>query len=70
MNRGFSPEAFGFGVFLATVGAVFLLSNLGVVEAVPLLKKIWPMFLVVWGVAEIAASRAADSENRGGGGDQ
>jgi hypothetical protein len=67
MNRGFSPEAFGFGVFLATVGAVFFLSNLGRVEAIPLLKKIWPMFLVVWGVAEIAASRASRSES---GGDQ
>lgn len=64
MNRGFSPEAFGFGVFLATVGAVFLLSNMGMVEAIPLLKKIWPMFLVVWGAAEIAASRAS----RGGSG--
>jgi len=66
VNRGFSPEAFGFGVFLATVGAIFLLSNMGLVEAIPLLKKIWPGFLVVWGVAEIAASRAA----QGGGGDR
>jgi len=57
VNRGFSPEAFGFGVFLFTVGGVFLLSNLGVVEAIPLLRKIWPGFLVVWGIAEIAASR-------------
>lgn len=57
MSRGFSPEAFGFGIFLATVGAVFLLSNLGVVEAIPLLKKIWPGFLVIWGIAEIAASQ-------------
>jgi hypothetical protein len=64
MNRGFSPEAFGFGVFLATVGAVFLLSNLGLVETIPLLKKIWPGFLVIWGVAEIAASRVS----RGGSG--
>jgi len=66
VNRGFSPEAFGFGVFLATVGVVFLLSNMGLIEAIPLLKKIWPGFLVVWGVAEIAASRAAE----GGGGDR
>ena len=65
MSRGFSPEAFGFGVFLATVGAVFLLSNMGMVEAIPLLKKIWPMFLVVWGVAEIAASRASDGGRSG-----
>ena len=57
MNRGFSPEAFGFGVFLATVGVVFLLSNLGMVEAIPLLRKIWPGFLVIWGVAEIVASQ-------------
>ncbi len=66
MNRGFSPEAFGFGVFLATVGAVFLLSNLGLVEALPLLKKIWPGFLVVWGVAEIVASRAPEDGTGGG----
>lgn len=66
MNRGFSPEAFGFGVFLATVGVVFLLSNLGVVEAIPLLKKIWPGFLVVWGVAEILASRPPAGGSGGG----
>jgi len=66
MNRGFSPEAFGFGVFLATVGGVFLLSNLGLVEAIPLLKKIWPMFLVVWGVAEILASRPSAGGSGGG----
>lgn len=65
MNRGFSPEAFGFGVFLATVGGVFLLSNLGMVEAIPLLKKIWPMFLVVWGVAEILASRRSPGGSGG-----
>ena len=65
MNRGFSPEAFGFGVFLATVGIVFLLSNMGAVEAIPLLRKIWPGFLVVWGVAEIAASRASKGGSGG-----
>lgn len=65
MNRGFAPEAFGFGVFLATVGLVFLLSNLGLVEAIPLLRKIWPGFLVVWGVAEIVAATA--SSDRSGG---
>jgi len=65
MNRGFSPEAFGFGVFLATVGLVFLLSNIGLVEAVPLLRKIWPGFLVVWGVAEILAATATSNRNGG-----
>ncbi|MBK5257535.1 MAG: hypothetical protein JJE39_16035 [Vicinamibacteria bacterium] len=65
MNRGFSPEAFGFGVFLATVGLVFLLSNLGLVEAIPLLKKIWPGFLVVWGVAEIMAATASSGRSGG-----
>ena len=64
MNRGFSPEAFGFGFFLATVGLVFLLANLGLVDAVPLLRKIWPGFLVVWGVAEILA---ATGRSRSGG---
>lgn len=59
MNRRFSPEAFGFGFFLATLGLVFLLSNLGLVEALPLLQKIWPLFLLVWGVAELVASRPA-----------
>jgi hypothetical protein len=65
MNRGFSPEAFGFGVFLATVGLVFLLSNLGLIEAIPVLRKIWPMFLVIWGVAEIAASNTTSGRNGG-----
>jgi len=65
MKHGFSPEAFGFGVFLATVGLVFLMSNLGMVEAIPLLKKIWPMFLVVWGVAEIAASNRPSGRSGG-----
>ena len=65
MKPGFSPEAFGFGVFLATVGLIFLLSNLGLVEAIPVLKKIWPMFLVVWGVAEIAASRPSSGRDGG-----
>ena len=65
MSRGFSPEAFGFGVFLATVGIVFLLSNLGLVEAIPLLKKIWPGFLVVWGVAEIVAATASSGRSGG-----
>lgn len=65
MSRGFSPEAFGFGVFLATVGLVFLLSNLGMVEAIPLLKKIWPGFLVVWGVAEIMAAQGSSKRDGG-----
>ena len=62
MKGRFSPEAFGFGVFLATVGLVFLLSNLGLIEAIPVLKRIWPLFLVVWGVAEVLGS----STPRGG----
>jgi hypothetical protein len=66
VNGRFSPEAFGFGVFLATVGAVFLLSNAGVIDAIPVLKKIWPLFLVVWGVAEILASRAPKDSSHGG----
>ena len=65
MNRGFSPEAFGFGFFLATVGVVFFLSNIGWVEAIPLLKKIWPLFLVVWGAAEIVASRPSQDGSGG-----
>jgi len=66
MRGRFSPEAFGFGVFLATVGAVFLLSNIGLIEAIPVLRKIWPMFLVVWGVAEILASKAPTDSGSGG----
>ncbi len=66
MNRRFSPEAFGFGVFLAGVGLVFLLSNLGLVEAIPLLRTIWPAFLVVWGVAEVVASTPSGGSPGGG----
>lgn len=66
MNRHFSPEAFGFGVFLAGVGLVFLLSNLGFVEAIPLLRKIWPVFLVIWGVAEVVSSTPSGGSQGGG----
>lgn len=66
MNRGFSPEAFGFGFFLATLGVVFLLSNLGLIEAFPILRKIWPIFLLVWGVAELVASRPSRGGTGGG----
>jgi hypothetical protein len=66
MKGRFSPEAFGFGVFLATVGGVFLLANLDLIDAIPVLKRIWPMFLIVWGVAEILGSSATEGGNRGG----
>jgi len=66
MRGRFSPEAFGFGVFLATVGAVFLLSNIGLIEAIPVLRKIWPLFLVIWGIAEILASKAPTDSGSGG----
>ena len=62
MGARFSPEAFGFGCFLLGVGSVLLLANLGLVEALPTLRKIWPVFLVLWGVAELLSARGADHQ--------
>lgn len=61
MTGRFSPEAFGFGCFLLGVGAVLLLANLGLIEALPTLRKIWPGFLVLWGVAEVLSARREDA---------
>lgn len=58
MNGRFSPEGFSFGCFVLGVGLVFLLANLGLVEALPTLRRIWPVFLVIWGAAEIVSARS------------
>lgn len=55
--RGIAPETFGFGCFLLGIGVVLLMANLGLIEALPTFRKIWPLFLVLWGAAELVSSR-------------
>ena len=54
MSRpAFSPEGLTFGACLVALGVVATLSNLGLVDAFPLLRTWWPLSLVLWGVAEL-----------------
>jgi hypothetical protein len=56
-----SPETLTLGVCLTVLGLVWTLSNFGVLEALPLLRKWWPVSLVMWGVLELLVARAAGS---------
>lgn len=61
MKRYPSPEAVTLGLFLVALGTLWTLANLGVLEALPLLRTWWPLSLVTWGVLELLAARAARS---------
>jgi hypothetical protein len=56
-----SPEALTLGICLTVLGLVWTLSNLGVLEALPLLRKWWPLSLVMWGLLELVVARATGS---------
>jgi len=52
-----SPEALTLGLLLTAIGLLWTLSNLGVLEMLPLLRTWWPLSLVTWGVLELVAAR-------------
>jgi hypothetical protein len=54
-----SPEGLTLGLFLTALGVLWTLSNLGVLEMLPLLRTWWPLSLVSWGVLELLAARTA-----------
>jgi hypothetical protein len=54
-DRGFDPGALGFGIFFIVAGVVFLLDRLGVLELRAAI--LWPLLLIVLGVALLLASR-------------
>jgi hypothetical protein len=62
-GRSFSPEGLVVGLGLVTLGVLWLLANLGRLDLLPVLRTWWPLFLVVWGVLELAEF-AADRNSR------
>ena len=57
MRRYPSPEALTLGLLLTAIGLLWTLSNLGVLEMLPLLRTWWPLSLLTWGVLELVAAR-------------
>jgi hypothetical protein len=49
----FSPESLTLGICLVALGVLWMLSNLGQLELVPVLRSWWPAALVLWGVLEL-----------------
>lgn len=62
MGARFSPEGLALGVTLLALGIVGTLSTFGVIEALPLVRRYWPLSLVIWGLLEIIHARAARAE--------
>jgi hypothetical protein len=52
-----ATERLVFGLFLVTVGLVWTLGNLGVLDALHLLRRTWPLFLVLWGTLEFVRGK-------------
>lgn len=54
MSRpAFSPEGLTFGASLVALGVIWTLANLGLLEALPVLRTWWPLSLVLWGILEL-----------------
>lgn len=57
-----NPETVVLGVCLIALGVLWTLSNWGLLELLPTLRRWWPLSLVLWGVLDLwhsAAVRAA-----------
>ena len=46
------------GLFIAAMGVVFLLANLGIWDARYLFRLVWPLMLIVIGIRQIVRGRA------------
>jgi LiaF transmembrane domain len=57
-----SPESLTLGLLLTALGVLWTLSNFGVLEMLPLLRRWWPLSLLAWGVLELWAARQERSE--------
>ena len=55
MIFAFRPESVILGLGLVSLGALWTLANLGVLELLPTLRTWWPATLVVWGLLELLA---------------
>lgn len=59
MARSSSTEATVFGLSLIALGVVWMLANMGTVDLLYVLRRWWPLTLVVWGSLELYRSWAA-----------
>jgi len=60
------PESLVIGLCLVTLGSLWILSNLGRVEMLPVVRTWWPSVLVVWGLLELLNSFASRSDEARG----
>jgi hypothetical protein len=56
-RRGCAGSQAFFGLALVTLGALFLLDNLNVLEARGLIRTFWPLLLVAWGGYQMLLGR-------------
>jgi len=53
MPPRFSVERFVIGLCLITLGTLWTLALADAIELMPVLRRWWPLSLVVWGAAEL-----------------
>lgn len=60
------PESLVVGLSLVALGFLWVMSNLGRLEMLPVVRTWWPSVLVVWGLLELGNSVAARSDEARG----
>ena len=68
MTGSIKVEGVVVGLCLVTLGTLWLLSNLGKIQMLPILRTWWPLALVVWGFLELAAFATRRFTGSGSGG--
>lgn len=53
------PESLAIGLCLVALGSLWMLSNLGRVEMLPVVRTWWPSVLILWGLLELLNSFAS-----------
>lgn len=53
------PESLVIGLCLVTLGSLWILSNLGRIEMLPVVRTWWPSVLILWGLLELLDSFAS-----------
>ena len=56
-----ATERLVFGLFLVTVGLVWTLGNFGLVDALRVMRRSWPAFLILWGALEFVRGKRQEA---------
>jgi hypothetical protein len=64
MAPRFKPEALVLAVCLIALGVIWTLGNMGRVDTLFMLRKWWPVSLVLWGVLELVRSLGEARDRR------